>query len=546
MGKINNIDQWVSRTLPQVYTEAMSYQELLAAVMAKLNEVINETNKLLDKDLKVYVEQIISKWHADGTLADIINDEVFSRKADKTYVDGQITNVRTDAPFTRQNISTTTGREWSTNTHDLRYTLNGEALRVLAAPTTEKRKVVIFGSSTAEGFYGSSTNSWWEKLKSVMSSKGWDVLQRSRSGGNTSGGIERFHSDVAAYQPDIVIIAFTLGNEGMTTGMNMDNKHNIKEQFKRNVLRIAAMARQNNIVPVIADQFPTKRYTGGFYQMARVVNKEFDALGLACINLMGAVDALTSDGQPLNLAMHDELHPNDAGHNAMFRAINPSMLEHVAAVPMLERPRPGILYSGVVSTTSAIAPISYIPKTQIDSFTVFFRMKATAPVVAQRTWGAFNSNELRISNQDNASKTIDLRGGGLSAPIISDVGLNDLKDHSVAVTFSALSKFVKLYVDGKLVGTDSSSTLVLDEFTLANRRVNGVLGHSMGYKDFTVYRARLNDQQITDLHNGFVSMSGLDVFCPLGESTELEGRFSNLAPTDEAVEANTNGIYTIQ
>ena len=42
---------------------------------------------LLNEGLKEEVANILNEWLSDGTLADIINEEVFNMKADKTYVD---------------------------------------------------------------------------------------------------------------------------------------------------------------------------------------------------------------------------------------------------------------------------------------------------------------------------------------------------------------------------------------------------------------------------------------------------------------------------
>jgi hypothetical protein len=92
---VDKLNWWIQTTVPQVYTEDMSYYELLTSVMNKLNEVIDDTNAYFNKDLKVYVGDILQGWYDDGTLATIINQDVFSMKADKTYVDGQVQNLNT-------------------------------------------------------------------------------------------------------------------------------------------------------------------------------------------------------------------------------------------------------------------------------------------------------------------------------------------------------------------------------------------------------------------------------------------------------------------
>jgi hypothetical protein len=91
--KINSLEYQVQSVLPQVYDDSLSFYELLNKVVQKLNEIVEETNEYFDKDLKVFVEEILLKWEADGTLADVINGALFDQKADKDYVDSEIAKI---------------------------------------------------------------------------------------------------------------------------------------------------------------------------------------------------------------------------------------------------------------------------------------------------------------------------------------------------------------------------------------------------------------------------------------------------------------------
>jgi len=443
-----------------------------------------------------------------------------------------------DAGFVPKNVVTTAGRYWSTNANKLETSLNSETRNLISAPSTDKRTLVIFGSSTAEGFYGTDGNSWWEKLKAQLEPLGWEVIQRAWSGDSTTRGLDRMHKDVIPYNPDVAIIAFTLGNEGMLGGTSTDNKEVYKSNMKERIMQMVTICRRNNIVPIVADQFPTKRYTRGFYETAENLNKEIDSMGIPIINQKGSIDALTADGQPLDLAMHDELHPNDRGHHAMFMGINPDFINLLGGIPSYNKPQKlvggGIKFPATAITDSVI-PLSYIPRRAIESFTITFTMQATAVVAAQRTWASFNSTDLRVSNQGTGTHAVDLRGGGMSAALISSVGLDDLEPHSIAISFSNISKFVKFYVDGKLVGTNSSPDLVFDEFTIGGKRSGAVIATNMIFRDLAVYRARLSDQQIRDIHNGYYYSGGLDLFSHLNEMPMAQGRFSNLALTRESI-----------
>lgn len=75
---IDKFDYWVQKVLPMVYDDSLSYYELLNKVVMKLNEVIDESNKYFEQDLKSFVASVLLDWYKDGTLATIINDEVFA------------------------------------------------------------------------------------------------------------------------------------------------------------------------------------------------------------------------------------------------------------------------------------------------------------------------------------------------------------------------------------------------------------------------------------------------------------------------------------
>lgn len=67
---------WCHKILPLVYDDSLSYYELLCKVVAKLNEVI----KMVDTgEINVYnaVKEVLDEWKEDGTLDEIINEELF-------------------------------------------------------------------------------------------------------------------------------------------------------------------------------------------------------------------------------------------------------------------------------------------------------------------------------------------------------------------------------------------------------------------------------------------------------------------------------------
>ena len=89
---------WCNRTLPQVYDDSLSFEELLYHIFAKINECIDTVNswsemakKLesilndIDATLKEEIIAILEKWYEDGTLKEIIQ----STLADYVTKNGQ-------------------------------------------------------------------------------------------------------------------------------------------------------------------------------------------------------------------------------------------------------------------------------------------------------------------------------------------------------------------------------------------------------------------------------------------------------------------------
>lgn len=76
--EIEKINYWVQQALPQVYDDSLSFYELLSKVIAKVNEITDEVNEYFAEDIEVHVETVLIEWKNDGTLANIINNTVFT------------------------------------------------------------------------------------------------------------------------------------------------------------------------------------------------------------------------------------------------------------------------------------------------------------------------------------------------------------------------------------------------------------------------------------------------------------------------------------
>lgn len=86
MKNIQPLKVWLQNTLPTVYDDSLTYQDLLYKVLEKLNEVINSQNNVLDYintvDFKELVEEGLQELIDDGTIESLINEQLFKDMRD--------------------------------------------------------------------------------------------------------------------------------------------------------------------------------------------------------------------------------------------------------------------------------------------------------------------------------------------------------------------------------------------------------------------------------------------------------------------------------
>lgn len=91
MKNIQPLKVWLQHTLPTVYDDSLTYQDLLGKVLAKLNEVVESQNYVIDfvntVDFQELVKNGLQDMVEDGTLADLINEVLFTelRQSIKPY-----------------------------------------------------------------------------------------------------------------------------------------------------------------------------------------------------------------------------------------------------------------------------------------------------------------------------------------------------------------------------------------------------------------------------------------------------------------------------
>ena len=93
-NKLTHFKYWCQKVLPAVYDDSLSYYELLAKVVKYLNDTIDAVNEnqdaieqlaqfLEETNIMEMVREVIDELVEDGTMADIINQEVFDELNEK-------------------------------------------------------------------------------------------------------------------------------------------------------------------------------------------------------------------------------------------------------------------------------------------------------------------------------------------------------------------------------------------------------------------------------------------------------------------------------
>lgn len=106
LGRINHFRFWCNKVLPAVYDDSLTYYELLCKVVKYLNDVIDACNnnseaieklaRFLDEaNIQEMVRNVLDEMVEDGTMDEIINEEIFAELNDKIeYLFDQNVNYR--------------------------------------------------------------------------------------------------------------------------------------------------------------------------------------------------------------------------------------------------------------------------------------------------------------------------------------------------------------------------------------------------------------------------------------------------------------------
>jgi len=374
----------------------------------------------------------------------------------------------------------------------------GLARVIKSRPSTESKRIVIYGSSVAAGS-GASTyaNSWAGIFSTAMTAKGYTVYNPSIGGNSTAALISRFWTDVAPVSPDFVILASGFPNDGYDQTTYLANMH-----------RLIKMIESIGAIPVIFGQYGDNTVDATILRKKQEIYAYFDKTGLLIADMFGSV-ADPATGYWLPGVYTDSLHPNDTGHAIMAANIPYTWFDNALTARSAHRSKTASFLT-LSNTSTTQSPILVTLDRPAPSWTVagWFKDGGT---VGRAYFGVTNSEGNAVRAR-NASGLIDFAGAP-GVLISSSVNGQGGEWHHIAVTHQGNTKTNSLYVDGALIGTvvGGSTAVTATAFAFLGRSDTNTLNMIGGSIAMPlIYRAALTANDIKQIYSGSIPIRSLE------------------------------------
>ncbi|WP_088888785.1 DUF1796 family putative cysteine peptidase [Leptolyngbya ohadii] len=195
-------------------------------------------------------------------------------------------------------------------------------------PVAEKPaglKIAVIGSSVALGCSAWLLDGWaWQLGQELQRLYGHQLVNLSQIGTNVSQTIARFAEVVSPEQPDIVIIALSLGNEGLAS-CPRSQQQAIQQHFEDGLQQLIQMTRNLGAYPILGGVYPNGNYLPEHYALLRETHERMLTWDVPVLGWLETLD----DGQGRWKAgtSFDIAHPNTRGHQLMAEAIDLSLFD---------------------------------------------------------------------------------------------------------------------------------------------------------------------------------------------------------------------------
>lgn len=181
-------------------------------------------------------------------------------------------------------------------------------------------KIVVIGSSVAVGCNAWLNQGWaWHLAQAVQQNYGHQLVNVSEVGANVSTTIDRFPLVVTPEQPDVVIIALSLGNEGLAYCAPHERRA-VQRRFESGLKQLVKMTRELKARPILAGLYPNGDYLPEHDWLLRDTHQRMLRWGVPVLDWFAAVE--DGQGRWQTGISFDPAHPNTIGHRRMYEAID--------------------------------------------------------------------------------------------------------------------------------------------------------------------------------------------------------------------------------
>jgi lysophospholipase L1-like esterase len=201
----------------------------------------------------------------------------------------------------------------------------GYVQRTTTSPSTpaaspDGLKIAVIGSSVAWGQKAWLLEGWAGQLERALQDKyGHQVVNVAEVGANVSRTIERFDAVVTPHQPDLVIIALSLGNEGFTHCHPRDRR-TVQRRFESGLQQLVKMTRDIGARPILGGVYPHNDYHPEHRALLQETHDRMLKWGIPVLDWLAVLD--DGSGRWQAGISFDPAHPNTLGHQRMFEAID--------------------------------------------------------------------------------------------------------------------------------------------------------------------------------------------------------------------------------
>eukprot|EP00439_Symbiodinium_sp_Y106_P080021 s64_g18.t1 len=169
---------------------------------------------------------------------------------------------------------------------------------------------------------------------------GHRVINVSRSGANTGTTKERFREVVAPLRPDVVIIALSLGNEGLAH-CRPGERRAAQHRYEQGLLDLISMTLALDAMPILGGVYPNNDFNAETYSMLKETARTMSRWDIPVLDWLGSLD--DGRGRWKEGLWFDHAHPNTEGQRRMFECIDLALFESRGAterdIPVLVRRR---------------------------------------------------------------------------------------------------------------------------------------------------------------------------------------------------------------